>query len=153
MRVTKELIESHNACSEGHAWFVNAFPTGGEHPDVMARIMADDHWNWLRWLVVRLMTIRQRREWAIYCAEQVIDIYERKYPHDARPRKAIEAAKAVLASDTPENLTAANADYAAFYAAFYATTVADAATAHKTEMCHALTAQAIAIISRSETDR
>jgi len=29
----------------------------------------------------------------VYAAEQVIDIYEKKYPNDKRPRNAIEAAK------------------------------------------------------------
>jgi len=30
---------------------------------------------------------------AIFAAEQVIEIYEKKYPNDKRPREAIEAAK------------------------------------------------------------
>ena len=32
--------------------------------------------------------------WSIECAERVLPIFEEKYPHDKRPRKAIEAAKA-----------------------------------------------------------
>ena len=32
--------------------------------------------------------------WSIECAERVLPIFEKKYPQDERPRKAIEAAKA-----------------------------------------------------------
>jgi hypothetical protein len=61
---------------------------------------------------------------AIYAAELVIDIYEKKYPGDKRPRQAIEAAKKVLKSDTKKNR---NAAYAAAYAAYAADAAADAA--------------------------
>ena len=44
---------------------------------------------------------------SIYAAELVIDNYEKIYPDDDRPRKAIEAAKAVLKNDTEENRSAA----------------------------------------------
>ena len=41
-------------------------------------------WNWSK---------KDSVELAIFSAELVIDIYEKKYPNDDRPRKAIEAAK------------------------------------------------------------
>ena len=52
---------------------------------------------------------------AIYAAELVIDIYEKEYPKDDRPRKAIEAAKNWLKNPTAAN---ANASYAAYNAAY-----------------------------------
>jgi len=58
---------------------------------------------------------------AIYAAELVIGVYEKKFPNDDRPRKAIEAAKAYL-----ENPTGA-ADAAAYAAAYAAYAAADAA--------------------------
>ncbi len=58
---------------------------------------------------------------AIYAAEQVISIYEKEYPDDKRPRRAIQAAKKYL-----KNPTAARAAYAADAAA-YAADAADAA--------------------------
>ena len=70
---------------------------------------------------------------AIYCAELVIDIFEKKYPKDDRPRKAIEAAKAWLKDPTEENriaayaASAANAAYAVANAAYAATAAANAA--------------------------
>src|ERR1035437_715584 len=44
---------------------------------------------------------------AIYAAELVIDIYEKEYPKDKRPREAIEAAKKWLKEPTEENRNAA----------------------------------------------
>ena len=64
---------------------------------------------------------------AIFAAELVIDIYEKKYPNDDRPRKAIEAAKAYM--NNPSD--AANATYAAANAATYAAYTANAAYALK----------------------
>ncbi len=58
---------------------------------------------------------------ALLFAEEVLHIFEEKYPKDLRPREAIEAAKHWLSERTSE---AANAAYAAAYAATYA---ADAA--------------------------
>ena len=44
---------------------------------------------------------------AIYAAELVIDIFEKEYPSDDRPRKAIEAAKSYLNNPTTKNKRAA----------------------------------------------
>ena len=53
------------------------------------------------------MSQPQHISYAIFAAEQVIDIYEKQYPKDDRPRKAIEAAKKVLKDDSLENRRAA----------------------------------------------
>ena len=44
---------------------------------------------------------------AIYSAELVLPNFEKEYPDDDRPRKAIEAAKKVLTNDTKANRSAA----------------------------------------------
>lgn len=71
---------------------------------------------------------------AIYAAEQVIDIYEKKYPNDGRPRKAIEAAKKWLKNPTADAADAANAADAAAYAANAAAYAADAAARARKEL-------------------
>ena len=47
-------------------------------------------------------------ELAIFAAEKVIGIYEKKYPNDDRPRKAIETAKKWLAKPTDSAASAAD---------------------------------------------
>jgi hypothetical protein len=66
---------------------------------------------------------------AIYAAELVIGNYEKKYPDDKRPRKAIEAARAWLENPTEENRDAAYAAAAAVSPAAYAAAAAYAASA------------------------
>ena len=74
--------------------------------------------DWANWLVVRLMNHEQQIQYAIYAAEQVIDIYEKQYPGEDRPRKAIEAAKEYLKAKTAVDAArAARAAWAAWDAA------------------------------------
>ena len=76
------------------------------------------------------MTKKQYVAYAIFAAEQVIDIYEKQYPIDDRPRMAIEAAKKVLKRDTKKNRAhAAYAAYAAYAACAHAAHAANAANA------------------------
>ena len=63
---------------------------------------------------------------AIFAAEQVIGIFEKKYPNDKRPREAIEAAKKYL--ENPSE-AAARAAWAAAWAAAAAARAAWAAAA------------------------
>ena len=62
---------------------------------------------------------------AILCAEAVLGIYEKKYPQNNVPRKAIEAAKAYLSNPSAHAADAAYAAYAADAAA-HAAYAADA---------------------------
>lgn len=79
---------------------------------------------------------------AIFCAELVIGIYEKKYPDDNRPRKAIEAAKAWLENPTKKNRHAA--------AASAAVAVAAAADAHAAYARAHATASAAAVASAAD---
>ena len=76
------------------------------------------------------MTLEQKRKYAIFAAQQVLDIFEAKYPDDERPRKAIEAAEAVLENDTKENRAKADVAAAAAYAAYADATDAAEADAY-----------------------
>jgi hypothetical protein len=135
MEITEKFLRIDNhTCDRGYQWWLeNDKPT-----DVIAtakRLNSDDHNDWANWLIVRFMTHEQKVQYAIFAAEQVIDIYEKKYPNDDRPRKAIEAAKNYLKDKSLENknaayTTATDAAYAAYAAAdaaAYAAAAADAA--------------------------
>ena len=76
--------------------------------------------GWANWLIVRIMTYKDYVSYAVFAAEQVIDIYEKKYPEDKRPRQAIEAARKCIDNPTKENNAADAAVYAVVYAAAYA---------------------------------
>ena len=107
--------------------------------------------QYANWLIVRCMTTHEQKvAYAIYAAELVIGIYEKKYPGNLASRKAIEAAKAYLANPCEKTRKAAayaayaadDADaaaYAAAAAAAYAAAAAAyaaAAAAAKEEQCN-----------------
>ena len=103
-----------------------------------------ERWNliWANWLIVYCMNRRQVIEYAIYAAEQVIEVYEAQFAGDDRPRKGIEAAKkylsdplkisaadlanaAAVASDATDAAVEATAAYTEAYAAVYTAAAAD----------------------------
>lgn len=136
MKITKEWLKEKGACLDGTAWF-NA-QTETDAVKVLEKLVAEKKLDWGNWTIVRVMKRKQYIAYAIYAAEQVIDIYEKKYPKDKRPRQAIDAAKAVLSNDTKENRAAADAAAraacaadAAYAAAYAARAAADAAMKKK----------------------
>ena len=113
MKITKEWLESEDACSDGREWFFNQ-----EKIDVIEvsnELIKQNKLDWCNWLITKAMKRKQCIQYAIYAAEQVIDIFEKEYPDDKRPRKAIDAAKLYLEKPTKEN-EAASAAYASSYA-------------------------------------
>ena len=77
------------------------------------------------WSEMRIITAWPRTKedsvsLAIYAAELIIGIFEKRYPDDKRPRQAIDAAKRWLSEPTEENRQAAEAARAAAEAAAWA---------------------------------
>ena len=127
--ITSEYLGTINACQDARTAFAEKFPKGAPVRTVFAALLKGNKLDWANWLVARLLNSKDRIRYAIYAAEQVIEIYEKKYPDDTRPRKAIEAAKAVLKINNKANRDAANAASAAVYAAAYDANAAYAAYA------------------------
>ena len=72
---------------------------------------------------MRILSNIDKVKYAVFAAEQVIDIYEKEYPADDRQRKAIESAKAYVANPNKENaydivVTAAGDAYASYAVAY-----------------------------------
>jgi len=126
MKITKRLLLKYSACIDGIDWFCNQKET-----DLIklieGAIKDKARLDWANWLIARVMTHDNQVKYAIYAAEQVIDIFEKKYPNDKRPRQAIDAAKKYLKEPTEENRNAAYASYAA--ASAYASYAAASANA------------------------
>ena len=120
--ITVEWLQSKGACEESiKAWH------GETDHDTFATLnrLVVKNPEWGHWLICRIMNKNQSVQYAIFAAEQVIDIYEGKYPNDKRPRNAIEAAKAYV--QNPSKKTKAYAAADAAYAAYAAAYAADAA--------------------------
>ncbi len=146
MIITKNWLKEQRACKEGCEWALKNAPNA-EGEDAVKALIKAGKIDWANWLVVRLMTHKQKVQYAIYAAKQVIGIYEKKYPDDKRPREAIEAAKnylknpchktkntATAAANAAADAYAANAANAAAYAAAYAAYAVANAGALKTKI-------------------
>jgi len=142
--ITLKWLQSQGACKESlEAWQKetdhNTFAT-------LNRLVVKNP-EWGSWLICRLMNKKQAVQYAIFAAEQVIDIYEGKYP-DKRPRNAIEAAKAYLKNPSKKTKAyaadAAAAGYGAGYAATYAATYAAAAATYAADYAAGYDASAAA---------
>ena len=111
MKITEEWLSKCAACSSGVLWF-SGFGKS-DSIGVMEGLLSESKLDWANWLTVRLLNRKDKIRYAIFAAEQVISIFEKKCPEDKRPRLAIEAAKAVIENDTKETRAAACAAYAA----------------------------------------
>jgi len=128
MKITIEWLVSKNACHDGLDWFVEQ-GKGVEPIPLLYLLIKENQLDWANWLIVRVMEYKQYVSYAVYAAELVIDIFEKKYPDDKRPRTAIEAAKKCIENPNDENkkeaANAAGAAYGASSAAYSAARVAD----------------------------
>jgi hypothetical protein len=115
-------------------------------------LLNEGHWNWARWVIVRCLNKEENVKLAIFCAKEVLPIFEAKFPDDKRPRKAIKAAIAWCKKPCEEThsvtANAAVAAYAAADDAYAASTYAAAANA----TANAAAAAATAASAASATD-
>lgn len=98
-----ETLKSFNPCPEGIEWYIEHCENEKDTSVIIDMLIKDKKLNWANWTIVRALNHENQICYAIYAAEQVIGIYEKKYPKDDRPRKAIEAAKTYLKSPSKEN--------------------------------------------------
>ena len=122
MNITVEWLKEQRACPEDVEWISNIIDTRVENLYRIA--IKENKLDWANWTMTRLLDRKNKIRYAVFAAEQVLDIFEKEYPEDKRPRKAIEAAKKVAEDDSEENRrdsnVAANASYAAALAAHVA---------------------------------
>lgn len=84
MKMTLESLQNLNPCSDGLAWWKSAACKTVE--STIKKLFAEDKLDWANWLIVRVLPHDNQIRYAIYVAEQVLDIYEKQYPGDARSR-------------------------------------------------------------------
>jgi hypothetical protein len=127
MNITKSQVKALGPCSDGYSWYLGNCRKEDLHETLLT--IYNFRPDWALWLFLNLMGVNQKRRLAIFAASQVLHLYENKYPGDHRPRKAIEAAQAVIDSDTLANGITAAA-YADAAAAGAAADASDAAAAY-----------------------
>ena len=148
MKITKDWLQKNHACSGGVERFLSQDET--DAAKIMLGLIECGRSEDSRWVMRKLITTKKQAVLiAVFTAECVLDIFEKKYPDDKRPRNAINAAKAWLknsckktkeavdtAAHAAEASAAATAHAAAYaaaeaaYAADYAAYAADTAVTY-----------------------
>jgi len=144
-----EFLKDRDVCEEGFVYFKKNIKEPIAARELINRLLATkkrEKMEWVNWLLCKLFSRPQYIQYAVFAAEQVLPIFEAKYPSDKRPRKAIEAAKQVALNDTEENrkIAANAAAYAADAAAYAADAAAYAVYAANTAANAANAANAVA---------
>ena len=137
-QITDDWIKKNDPCRQA---IKNWWDKKERSPiKILELLIEDKKYDWANWFIVRIMKYTGYVAYAVYAAESVINFYEKKYPDDKRPRKAIEAGKKCIKDPSKKNKAAARAAaraaadaaagvaaYAAAYAAADATYAAYAA--------------------------
>jgi hypothetical protein len=131
MKITKRWLKKWDACDDEYEWYI-AQKT--EDAEKLYRVsLKEKKYSAINWVIARKLKKIDRVRYALYAAKQVIDVFEKKYPKDDRPRKAIEAAENYIRRPSSEAAAAASSSssYAAYAsAAAYAASCASAAVAY-----------------------
>ena len=104
MKITLNWLKKHGACRASLEMFA-AQPE--RDAAAIIKLLIATNTDWANWLICRMLTRKQKIQFAVFAAEQVLPIFEAKYPNDNRPRLAIEAAKNVIDRNTIKNRSAA----------------------------------------------
>jgi hypothetical protein len=113
--ITDDWIKQNDPCKEAvESWWDKK---ERDPIKILKLLIKDKKYDWANWFMVRVMEYRDYVSYAVFSAEQVLDIYEKRYPDDKRPREAIEVAKKCISNPNKENKAAAGAADAAAYAA------------------------------------
>jgi len=123
-------LKAHEPCTGGYQWARDN--NIASLAEAFAKLERGDWWLWLASAYKVELDKPRLVTFAADCAERALPKFEDRYPDDARPRKAIEAARACVTCPSPETRAAAyaaSAVGAAAYAADAAARATDAADA------------------------
>lgn len=130
MKITKEWLIEKGACFSFLEWFENQENTDSTKI-IKYFVRTKNHIDWANWLIVRTMDYKQYVSYAVFAAEQVIDIFERILPDNNIPRKAIEVAKKCIADPSSKNKRVAYDAAVAAASASFAASIADPSSRNK----------------------
>ena len=122
MKITLAWLKKHNACAEGMEYCERKGLIGLPADQFAEKLVEGNKLSWANWLIAHALQKLDKVRYAVYAAEQVLPIFDKKYPGDDRPKNAIAAAKAYIENPCADTAHAAHADaYADAYDAVFAT--------------------------------
>ena len=109
MKITKQWLEGIDVfCEKDIKWFMNQEERGGIK--LVEKLIEKDIQLANR-LLIMLMDHKQYLKYSYDVAEMALPVFEKHYPNDKRPRKALELTKKYLENPTIENKDEAYKSY------------------------------------------
>jgi hypothetical protein len=90
MKFTIEDLMKLEPCKDGLLWYQTNIKSE-VYEEILLQV-GDYCWPWATWLF-RVLSKEQNQKIAIFCAREVLPIFEAKYPNDFGPRRTIELAE------------------------------------------------------------
>ena len=93
MKLNLKMLTAKSACTSGVEWYkINKQPQTVEAAiTLLLKSSESERYNWSNWALSQFLSPKNKLRYAIFAAQQVLDIFEKKYPTDNRPRRAIES--------------------------------------------------------------
>ncbi|MFA5484885.1 MAG: hypothetical protein WC260_01390 [Candidatus Pacearchaeota archaeon] len=133
MLLTKQILKNYRASSECIVWYTSNDEPDSVEETIEKLLSSDEHkkFGWSNWLLSRVLPLDDKIRYTIFAAELVIDIFEKEFPEDKRPRNVIETVREYLLNkdDAMAREVARAANEATSVADHAVTTVTDAAYA------------------------
>lgn len=143
MKITEKWLKKKKACFSSLNYVVKNNYMEMEIDSFIRKLIKEKRLSDADWLITKSMNKKQNVLYAVFAAELVINIFEKKYPQDKRPRKAIETAKRYVKRPCKQTKNTAHAAaYAAHAAAYAAYADADACAAAADAAAYAYAADA-----------
>ena len=109
-----EFLKKHKACAEGLDWVTKKGLLDLDDVAFAKALLKGEKHDWALWYLEHKLTKKQQIQFKQYCAKdacknarKVLPDFERVYPNNDVPRKAIEAAEAWIKDPTEANRLAA----------------------------------------------
>jgi hypothetical protein len=143
--INKDVIKALSPCESGYKNYLIYYENfNGSLEEFL--LLENIPYSDKVWLIRKICVRDELVLWSCRCVESVLHLYEKKYPHDFRPRKCIEV---ILAERSIEEIKEARdtAFAATADAAAYAADAADAAAAVATAAAYSAYTAAYAAAS------
>ena len=93
MKITKRWLERYDVYKNDIKYATENNLINLSDVDFVKKLIKADKLDWANWTIVWSLNKINMIKYAVFAAELVLPIFEKKYPNDDMPRKAIEAAK------------------------------------------------------------
>lgn len=109
MKMTLDILNEPCVCYPKRIEFAKKNKLIGlEDIDFIKKLIELDKLNWANWFIITILYEKNQFNYIIFAIDQFIDIYEKEYPSDDRPKEALKSIKAWIKNQSDETIELLN---------------------------------------------